>query len=73
MDVAIIRGMCQDRGLGKGLFECVGHLGMVRAPGEWGVLVGEENQGYDDVGEPHNELAIEVGEVKECLDCFNID
>jgi len=31
--------MHQDGGLGKGLFECVEHLGMVGAPGEWGVLV----------------------------------
>src|SRR5882724_1802045 len=64
--------MCQDGGLGEGCFEGFKHLGVVRAPGEWGVLVGEVNQRDDNVGEPHNELAIEVGETQECLDCFEV-
>jgi len=32
------------------------------APGERGVLVGEANQGDDNVGEPHDESAIKVSE-----------
>ena len=45
---------------------------MVGAPGEWGVFVHEVNQGDNDVGEPHNELAIEVSETSECLDCLEV-
>jgi len=45
---------------------------VVRAPGEWDVLVGEANQGDDNVREPNNEPAIEVGKTQEHLDCFEI-
>ena len=64
--------MLQDGGLGEGCFEGFEHLGMVGAPGEQGVLVGEANQGYDNVGEPHNESTIKVGETQECLDCLEV-
>jgi len=45
---------------------------VVGAPSEWGELVGEANQGNNDVGEPDNESTIEVGEPQECLDCLEI-
>ena len=64
--------MRQDRGLSKGLFKCVECLGVVGTPDEWGILVGEVNQGDDDVREPHNESAIKVGETQECLDCLEV-
>src|SRR5882724_10748594 len=64
--------MCQDGGLGEGSLEGFEHLGVVRAPSEWGVLAGEANQGNDDVGEPNNESAIEVSKPQECLDCLEI-
>jgi len=47
--------MHQDGCLGEGSFEGLKCLGVVRAPGEWGVLVCDVNQGDDDVREPHNE------------------
>jgi len=34
------------------------------APGEQGVLAGESESGYDDVGEPNNESAIELANPK---------
>ena len=49
---------CRSEGVFKG-FEC---LRMIGTPGERGVLVGETNEGDDDVREPNNESAIEVGE-----------
>src|SRR5882724_1264898 len=64
--------MCQDGGLGEGSLEGFEHLGVVKAPSEWGVLAGEANQGNDDVGEPNNESVIEVGKPQECLDCLEI-
>ena len=64
--------MHQDGGLGEGSLEGFKRLGVVRAPSKWGVLAGEVNQGNDDVREPNNELAIEVGEPQECLDCLEI-
>jgi len=45
---------------------------MVGALGEQGVLVCEANQGDDNVREPHNELAIKVGETQEHLDCLEV-
>src|SRR5882724_10625787 len=62
----------QDGCLGKGCFERFERLGVIGAPGEWGVLAGEANQGNYNVGEPHNELAIEVGKASERLDCLKI-
>ena len=60
-DNRIIRvEMHQDGCLGKGCFEGFERLGVIRAPGEWGVLVGEANQRDNDVQEPHNESAVEV-------------
>ena len=53
--------MHQDGSLGEGSLEGLKHLVVVGAPGEWGVLACEANQGVDNVGEPHNESAIEVG------------
>ena len=44
--------MRQDGGLCEGCFEGFKCLGVVGAPDEWGVLAGEMNQGYDNVGEP---------------------
>ena len=38
----------------------------------WNVLACEENQGDDNVREPHNELMIKVGETQECLDCLEV-
>src|SRR5882724_565466 len=64
--------MHQDGGLGEGSLEGFERLGVVRAPSEWGVLAGEANQGNDDVREPNNESAIEVGKSQECLDCLEI-
>jgi len=64
--------MHQDGCLGKGCLEGLKCLGVVRAPGEWGVLSHEVNQGDDDVRESYNELAIEVGEPQKCLDCFEV-
>src|SRR5882724_4855966 len=64
--------MRQDGGLGESSLEGFECLGVVRAPSEWGVLAGEANQGNDDVEEPNNESAIEVGEPQECLDCLEI-
>jgi len=64
--------MRQDGSLGEGSLEGFKHLGVVRAPSEWGVLAGEANQGNDDVSEPHNELAIKVGETQEGLDCLEV-
>ena len=52
--------MCQDGGLSEGCFEGFECLGVVRSPGEQGVLSGEVNQGYDNVGEPHDESAIRL-------------
>jgi len=46
--------------------------GVVRAPGEWGVFLHEANQGDDNVGEPHNESAIEVGKPQEHLNCLEL-
>src|SRR5882724_9733430 len=43
-----------------------------QGPDERGVLVGETNQGYDDVREPHNESVIKVGETQEGLDCLEV-
>src|SRR5882724_4410223 len=65
--------MCQDGGLGEGSLEGFEHLSVVGAPSEWGELVGEANQGNNDVGEPDNESTIEVGEPQECLDCLEIN
>src|SRR5882724_12010932 len=62
------RDGCLSKGHLKGL-KC---LGVVRAPGEWGVIAHEVNQGDDNVRESYNELAIEVGEPQECLDCFEV-
>jgi len=62
------QGGCLGEDCFKG-FEC---LGLVRAPDEWGVLVGEVNQGDNDVGEPNNESAIEVSETQEHLDCVEV-
>ena len=62
----------QDGCLGKGCLERFERLGVIGAPGKWGVLAGEANQGDDDVGEPHNESSIEVGKAQECLHCFEI-
>src|SRR5882724_6120288 len=64
--------MCQNGGLCEGCFEGFKRLGVVGAPDEWGVLVGEMNQRYDDVREPHNESAIKVGETQEGLDCLEV-
>src|SRR5882724_10394532 len=64
--------MCQDGGLGEGGLEGFECLGVVGAPSEWGVLVGEANQGNDNVREPDNESTIEVGESQKCLDCLEI-
>src|SRR5882724_166529 len=64
--------MCQDRCLGEGCLEGFECLGVIGAPGEWGVLAGEENQGYDNVGEPHNESVIKVGQTQEHLDCLEV-
>src|SRR5882724_4040916 len=64
--------MCQDGGLCEGRFEGFKRLGVVGAPDEQGILLGEANQGDDDVGEPLNELTIKVGETQECLDCFEV-
>src|SRR5882672_1365533 len=54
--------MCQDGCRGEGVFEGFERLHMIGTPGERGVLAGETNEGDDDVGEPNNESAIEVGE-----------
>src|SRR5882724_10439386 len=64
--------MHQNGGLCEGCFEGFKCLGVVGAPDEWGVLAGETNQGYDDVGEPHNESAIKVGKTQEGLDCLEV-
>jgi len=49
-DNGIIRvEMHQDGCLGEGVFEALECLGVIRAPGEWGVLACEVNQGNDDV------------------------
>jgi len=64
--------MHQNGGLCESCFEGFKHLGVVGAPDEWGVLVVEMNQGYDNVGEPHNESAIKVGKTQESLDCLEV-
>src|SRR5882724_7952599 len=64
--------MRQDGGLGEGGLEGFECLGVVGAPSERGVLVGEANQGNDDVREPQEESTIEVGESQERLDCLEI-
>src|SRR5882724_5220579 len=64
--------MHQDGGLGEGSLEGLECLGVVGAPSERGVLVGEVNQGDEDVREPNNESVIEVGEPQERLDCLEI-
>ena len=46
--------MCQDGCLGEGSFEGLEGIGVVGAPGEWGVLACKADQGGDDIGEPHN-------------------
>jgi len=56
--------MCQDGGLGEGSLEVSNASVWSGAPSEQGVLVGEVNQGNDDVGEPNNESVIEVGNPK---------
>src|SRR5882724_7809439 len=64
-DNRIIRvEMCQDGCLGEGIFEGLKCLGVVRAPGEWGVFSCEVNQGDDDVRKPHNELTIELAKLR---------
>src|SRR5882724_1060800 len=61
-DNGIIRvEMRQDGCLCKGCFEGFEHLDVIGAPSEWSVLAGETNERYDDVREPHDESAIEVG------------
>jgi len=48
-------------------------LGWSGAPGEWGVLVGETNQGYDDVREPHNNgIGDKSWQNQEGLDCLEV-
>jgi len=64
--------MHQDGCLGKGTFEGVKCSGVVRSPGERGVLVGEMNQRDDNIREPHNESVVEVHKAKECLNCFEV-
>ena len=64
--------MHQDGGLGEGHLEGFECLSVVGAPSKRGVLTGEANQGNDNVGEPNNESAIEVGEPQECLDCLEV-
>src|SRR5882724_10382107 len=64
--------MSQDGGLGEGRLQGSECLSMVRAPSKQGVFAGEANQGNDDVGEPDNESAIEIGESQEHLDCLKI-
>src|SRR5882724_10320173 len=53
--------MCQDGCLCKCCLERFECLSVIRAPGEWGVLAGEANQGDDDVRKSHDESAIKVG------------
>jgi len=64
--------MCQDGSLGECSLEGLECLGVVGSPGERGVLACEANQGDDDVGEPHNESAIELAKPKEPLDCLEV-
>ena len=63
---------CARIGACEGRFEGFKHFGVVGAPDERGILLGKENQGDDNVGEPLNELKIKVGETQECLDCFEV-
>ena len=53
--------MRQNGCCGEGMFEGSERLHMIGTPGERGVLAGETNEGDDDVREPNNESAIEVG------------
>jgi len=53
--------MHQNGCLGECVFEGLECLGVVRCPGERGILACEVNQRDDDIGKPQNESAIEVG------------
>ena len=53
--------MRQDGCHGEGVFEGSECLHMIGTPGERGVLVGETNEGDDEVREPNNESEIEIG------------
>src|SRR5882672_192655 len=54
--------MCQYGCRGEGRFEGSERLRLIGIPGKRGDLAGEMNEGDDNVREPNNESAIEVGE-----------
>jgi len=64
--------MCQDRGLGKGLFERAEHLGMVRPQANRVSLQMRRIKGMTMLENPTMNQPIEVGEAQECLHCFEV-